>query len=271
MTISRPRAGEQPVTLSSLEYDVLLEHLGIESVPLVLKVDSPGRTTFQRAELAESAWASLAARDLGKPTDLEPELESMIRLIAAAQREVDARLWLGRSVRVLVASTGSSESDRAVMAVKDGDTLSLRPAAATGLAREAATVLPPMPPGPGRSVTVRSADLDAAAAMAGDDVARFQAALHRHGVRTDDAETLAGMVQQVELRGQFGAAARDRQGRRVRAAHVVGFFDSQHGRYAQLRRESPSGEEWSTIAPVDRRTLISHIDELLSEVPAQRE
>jgi hypothetical protein len=251
-----------PLTLSALEFDVLTEHLGLETLPLVLKVASPGRTHTERAELAAGVWDSLGARDLGGPTRLDPRLERMLRVLARPRREVDGRMWFGRSIRVLAAA----DDEHAVLAVKDGDSFTLRPAAATGLPREAASVLSPLPAGPGGSVTLRSADLDAAAAEAADDVEGLRAALRRRGVRADDAETLTRMVGEVSAHGQFGSAARDRWNRRSRAPHVVGFFDSPHGRYVQLRRESPSGDTWSTIAPADARRMVGHIDELLTEV-----
>ncbi|MBB5155103.1 ESX secretion-associated protein EspG [Saccharopolyspora phatthalungensis] len=252
------------VSLSALEFDVLIEHLGLETMPLVLKVPSPGRTHSERATLVESAWRSLAGRGLGHPIGLDPELEWMLRLLARPGREVDGRFWLQRSVRVLAAA--DTRSEHAVLVVKDGDTLSLRPAAASGLPREAVSSLPPLPPGPGRSVSVRSGDLDGAAEEAGNNVEQLHSALRRRGIRPDDAETLMSMVAGVGARGQFGTAARDRLGRRVRADHVVGFFDTSHGRYAQLRRPSPSGDMWSTVTPVDTRRLIGHVEELLAEV-----
>ncbi|MER7013911.1 ESX secretion-associated protein EspG [Saccharopolyspora sp. NPDC000359] len=248
--------------LSALEFDVLVEHLELETMPLVLKVPSPGRTHTERAQLVDSAWRSLGERGLGRPTDVDPELERALRLLARPEREVDGRLWLERSVRVLAAADG----EEAVLVVKDGDQLSLRSAAASGLPREAISVLPPLPPGPGRSVSLRSGDLDAAAQEAGNNVEQLTSALQRRGTRADDAEALTAMIAGVGARGQFGAAARDRFGRRVRAGRVVGFFDTAHGRYAQLRRESPSGDLWSTIAPVDARRLTAHLEELLAEV-----
>ncbi|MFI0469059.1 ESX secretion-associated protein EspG [Saccharopolyspora sp. 5N102] len=256
------------LTLSALEFDVLTEHLELDTMPLVLKVPSPGRTHTERAKLVESAWRSLGARDLGRPTELDPELEWMLRLLARPGREVDGRIWMGRSVRVLAAS--DAETEGAALVVKDQDALSLRAAAATGLPREAVSVLPTLPPGPGRSVSVPSSDLDGAAEEAGDNIERLQNALQRRGIRPDDAETLMSMVAGVEARGQFGTAARDRYGRRIRADHVIGFFDTAHGRYAQLRRESPSGDVWSTVAPVDTRRLIGHVEELLAEVSENR-
>lgn len=257
---------ERPVTLSVVEFDVLAEHLGIDSMPLVLKVPSPGRTHSERAEIVGSVWKSLSARNLGRPMHLDPELEWMLRLLARPRREIDGRMWFGRSVRVLAAAGQGSDGEDAVLAIKDSDQLTLRPAAASGLPREAASTLPPLPAGPGRSVTLRSADMDAAAAEAGDDIEALRAALRRRGIRADDAETLTHMIGEASARGQFGAAVRDHGSRRIRATHVVGFFDSPHGRYVQLRRESPSGDPWSTVAPVDARRLVGHIDELHNEL-----
>lgn len=259
-------AGEGARTkLSALEFDVLTEHLGWESHPLVLKVPSPGRTHAERAELVQSAWKTLARKKLGRPTGLDPELEWMLRSLVRPAREVDGRTWFGRSIRVLAAA-GADSDERAVLATKDGDSISLRSAAATGLAREAASILPAKPPGPGRSVTVRSADLDAAASEAGSDFREFPPALRRRGARAEDAEVLVRMVSEVTARGQFGAAARDRREHRSRAEHVVGFFDSPHGRYVQIRREATPGDPWSTIAPADGRRVTGYIEELLASV-----
>ncbi|MFC7341436.1 ESX secretion-associated protein EspG [Saccharopolyspora griseoalba] len=254
------------VSLSPLEFDVLTEYLRLPRVPLVLKVPSPGRTYPERARLVESAWRSLGQRGLRDVGGLDPDLERMLHLLAAPEREVDGRLWLDRSVRVLAAT----DAERAVLVTKEAESLALRPASPTGLPREAVSVLPPLPAGPGRSVSVRSTDLDAAAREAGESPERLPAELRRRGVRADDAEGLAEMVAGATSRGQFGAAARQRD-RRERAERVIGFFDTAHGRYAQLRRRSPSGEDWSTIAPADDPRLIGHLAELLDEVTDDRD
>lgn len=247
---------------------MLIEHLNLEQVPLVLRVPSPGRTHRDRAELVDAAWRQLAARDLGDRRDLDPRLSRWLHLLIKPTSEVDGRCWFDRSLR-LFGAAGSPEhaDDDAVLVVKDGDELTFRPAPVSGLAREAVSVLPAWTAGPGRSVTVRSADLDAAAAATGGRAEVLEHQLRRHGVRSDDAEALAAMIREAGARGQFGAAARDRIGRRVRGNRVVAFFDTPHGRYAQLRRNSPSGEAWSTIAPADSRRMIAHLDELRAEVP----
>lgn len=253
------------VQLSALEFDVLNEHLALDTVPLALKVDSPGRTRQERAELTTAAWDSLRARGLVGSREPVGEVEQALELLARPDREIDARIWSGSSVRVLAVARDSPPDD-AVLVVKRGDALTLRSAAPSGLAREAVSVLAGMPAGPGRSVSVPSTTLDEAASAAGDDVSRLPQELQLRGVRGEDAQELARMVTAPTTTGQFGAAARNRSARRVRAGHVVGFFDTAQGRYLQLRRRSPSGQPWSTVAPVDARTLIGHVDDMLTGV-----
>jgi hypothetical protein len=255
---------ERSIGLSALEFDVLTEHLELDGVPLVLKVPSPGRTHAERAKLVASAWRAMSNRGLISGGELDADLEWMLRLVAEPGREVDGRSWLQRSVRVLAAA--EKDGERAVLVVKDGDHLSFSAVSAAGLPRAAISPLPELPAGPGRSVSVPSDVLDAAAHEVGDKTEQLASALQRRGVRPDDAEVLGEMVAGAVAQGQFGAAARVRYGRRERAERVVGFFDSALGRYAQLRTTSPSGEAWSTIAPADNRRLAGHVEELLDEV-----
>ncbi|MCP2165432.1 ESX secretion-associated protein EspG [Goodfellowiella coeruleoviolacea] len=250
----------EPVTISALEFDVLWEHLRLDVMPLVLKVPSPGKTHQERAELTRRVWADLERRGLGRPVSLDPVLEDLLHLLNRPQQEVDGRVWLGRSIRVLAAAKGQS----AVLAVLDNDQLTLRPASSEGLPREALSVLPSAPAGTGHSVTLPSADLDAAAATA-TTPEELETALRGRGVREDDARTLARMIEDAGNRGQFGAAARDRYGRRVRADRVVSFFDTPRGRYVQMRRANAGTEPWSTMSPVDLRRLDQHLSELLAD------
>ncbi|SFT48496.1 EspG family protein [Actinopolyspora lacussalsi subsp. righensis] len=256
----------EPISLSDLEFDVLLEHLGIADPPLVLKVPSPGRTHERRRELCEAAWRSMSERGLCAGNAPVDSLRRMMSVLEAPTREVDGRCWLGRGVRVLAAARGEGDSAEAVLAVKDEQRLLLRPAATTGLAREALSVLPEIAAGSGRSVSLPSADLEAAAAEAGDDLPALRAALSARGVRADEADVLVGMLDGVHASGQFGAAVRRGAAARHRAEHVVGFFDSRAGRHVQLRRDTSSGEPWSTVAPVDRRGLVNRVAELATEL-----
>jgi ESX secretion-associated protein EspG len=249
-----------PVIISTLEFDVLWEHLGLEMMPLVLKVPSPGKTREERRALEDQVWQQLGARGLGGPRSLDPTLEDLLHVLNRPQQEVDARIWLGRSVRVLAAGKGQA----GVLAVLDSGQLVLRPAEADGLPREALTALPPAAAGEGHSITLPSSDLDAAASSAATPE-ELEASLRKRGLRPDDAHTLAEMVRDASNRGQFGAAARDKWGKRVRPDRVVAFYDTPKGRYLQMRRATPGQPPWSTITPVDYRRLHHHLVELLTE------
>ncbi|OLF04292.1 ESX secretion-associated protein EspG [Actinophytocola xinjiangensis] len=251
---------EEPITISALEFDVLWEYQSLDAMPLVLRVPSPGRTDDERAKLVEQAWTSLDARGLGRQVDLDPRLTRLLSLLNRPDREVDVRAWVGSPVRALAAATG----DEAVLAVLTGQSLTLRPADATGLPRFALSVLPSVPAGPGRSLTLPTADFEAAAHDAGHRKG-FEAALLARGVRAADAEDLATMIGDVVHQGQFGSAARDRWGRRVRAARVVSFFDTAGGRYLQVRRADPDAEPWTTISPADHRRMLQQVTALHSE------
>jgi ESX secretion-associated protein EspG len=250
----------EPVTLTALEFDVLWEHLDLGDMPLILKVPSPGRTNTERAHLVETVWQSLDAKGLGRSVSLAPQLVQLLRLIARPQRELDGRLWIGRSVRLMAAA----DTESGVLAVQEGDTLTLRPADGLGLPRHALSVLPPASAGPGYSVTLPSKDFEAAAREA-TAPKEFEAALRRRGLRDTDAEALRKMIGDVLQQGQFGAAARDKWGRRVRTPRVISFFDTEAGRYLQVRRDSGGGEAWTTISPADHRRLLHHLTELHAE------
>lgn len=262
MTLLGLEVEREPVTISALEFDVLWEHLQLGSMPLVVKVPSPGKTYEERATLEQRAWSDLEDRGLGRPVALHPDIEYVLRLLARPDREVDARAWVDRSVRLIVASAG----DDAALAVLADDQLTLRRTSASGLASTAVGLLPTRSAGPGKSVSLRSADFEAAANSAGGTQQGFDAALRNRGVRSDDADALSSMINDVTGTGNFGAAARDRLGRRQRADRVVSFFDTEAGRYVQIRRASPDGNLWTTISPADNRKLVQHVDQMLSEV-----
>jgi hypothetical protein len=256
-----------PISLSALEFDVLWEHLRLGSMPLVVKVPSPGKTHEERALLEARVWADLEARGLGRPVEVNPDIEELLGVLAKPSREVDVRAYVGRDVRVLAAAV----DDTAAVAELSGGGVTLRRASATGLPSAALSVLPAVAAGPGQSVTLRTEDFEAAAGAAGGSRDGFGKALLAQGVRADDAEALTEMIKDVAHMGNFGAAARDRLGRRRRADRVVSFFDTEDGRYVQIRRPADDGTLWTTISPADLRRLSHHVTELLDEIVAEAE
>ncbi len=255
----------EPITLSALEFDVLWEHLRLGTVPLVVKVPSPGKTYEERADLEAQAWADLEARGLGRPVEVHQDIEELLTVLAKPAREVDVRAHVGRNIRVLAAAAG----DVAAVAELSEGSVTLRRASATGLPGAALAVLPATAAGRGQSVTLRTTDFESAANEAGGTRDGFGKALRDKGLRLDDADALTEMIKDVANLGNFGAAARDKLGRRRRADRVVSFFDTEDGRYVQIRRPADDGTLWTTISPADLRKLTHHVTELLDEVVAE--
>jgi hypothetical protein len=257
----------KPITISALEFDVLWQHLGHEDMPLAVKVPSPGATHTERKQLEGQAWAAIEQRGLGRQVDLHPGLHDALTVLARPDREVDGRTWLGQSVRFLAASRG----EEAVLTILAGDFLTFHSISATALPSVAIGVLAPVPSGPGQSVSLRSEDFETAANSAGGTKQGFEHALRSRGIREDDVTTLASMIKDVKATGNFGAAARDKWGKRHRAERVVAFFDTEDGRYLQVRRPSPDGSVWTTISPADTRRLTHQVEQMLGEVVREAE
>jgi hypothetical protein len=242
--------------VSAIEFDVLWHELGFDRMPLVLKVPSLGRTWTERREIEDRVWSDLECRGLGTPGRLDLTLTAMLRLLHAPSQEVDGRLWFGYGVRLLAARG----PDTAVLATKVGDRFTLREISPGGLCAEAVSHLPDVGPGPGRSVTLPSPDLDSAAT----DPDAFRAALISRGVAPRDATSLSRMTADAGSRGQFGVAGRDSWGRRSRPDEVIGFFDTPRGRYLQRRRDAGNRTLWSTITPTDNHRLGVVLEALLA-------
>lgn len=251
----------EPILISALEFDVLWEHLRLGDMPVVLRVPSPGRTHDERRQFTTEVWQSLEERGLGRRLSLDPRLSQLLALLDKPALAIDGRFGATRGVRLMVAANG----DDAVFAVLSKRGLLLSEAPVTGLANQALSILPVVAAGPGESITIRSATLDAAAesSTTPDD---FELSLCRNDVRVRDAGILRKMVAGIRRQGQFGAAARNRWGHRRRASHVVGFFDTAGGRYLQLRAAGEDGQMWSTISPADNRLLTTQLSELLTDV-----
>jgi hypothetical protein len=251
-------------TLSRLEYDILWDHLGLGPLPTVMRIDGHGRTGAERDALRIEAWTSLRDRGYGTLTALDDALEWCLRTLAAPEWEVDARLHLsadGARTSALAASQGR----HAVVSALDSGSLALRTAATDDLAQAAVGLLPEHPPGPSRSVTIAAEDLDAAAGRAGQDAGALAAELRRRGLGVDRAGDVAGVLGDVRRFGQFGVSRTPRGGTRVRADHVVSFYDNSAARYSFTRRRS-GGHEWVTLVGANGHLLARQVEELREQL-----
>lgn len=256
------------ITLAASTFEVAWTHARLGELPIVLYVPPRGFHEWEREQVVRQAWAELQQFGPAAPGRLPNGLHAMFEVLAMADRVVDARLSLGRAgqpgtdVRGMAAACG----DQAVLARLAGDVLTLRPITAESLSREIVTLLPGHPAGPGASVSLPREQLEPAALAAGSSVFSFAERLVEQGAPGHQARTLARMIAATVRRGQFGAAVRDRSGRRRAAQRAVAFHDTATGRYLMADHVSADGRVWTTVTPATAHLLAEHVQTLLTNL-----
>jgi hypothetical protein len=248
------------IRLSWLEFDVLWEHFDLGPHQPVLAVPSPGRTASERADVRAMAWASLAAKDLGRPGAPDGRLVRWLAALVRPTWELDARMRLtpnGPGTTALIARTGR----HARVAVRGNGDVTLWTVPHDQLVNTAVRLLPSHPPGTGRSTTLPASVVDQAAAGAGTSADRFLRALVAGGLGRSEARRLAEVLGNVVRLAHFGAARNRPDGTRQRASHVVSVYDTPTGRFSFTRRD-----EWVTLVPGAEATLTRQMDELLAQL-----
>nr|WP_264085180.1 ESX secretion-associated protein EspG [Kibdelosporangium phytohabitans] len=155
---------------------------------------------------------------------------------------------------------------RAVKLVVTGDQVVVRRIQPSGLAAQAVALLPVLREGHGRSVSLPTDALLAAASTVDGDAAALGSALSHAGVSPAVAHLVASMNTDVVSTAQFGVAVAARDRRMVRGDHVIGWWANDTGGYLAEQHRSSSGESWTTIAPTDSARLARQLDTLLKTV-----
>ncbi|TDV50670.1 ESX secretion-associated protein EspG [Actinophytocola oryzae] len=250
------------VVLSKLEFDVLWESEKLPAKHEALTVPSPGRTHTERRRLVARAFADLERRGLAERERAVPDLVDQLNLLAHHQLAIDSWVWTDHRISSLAVVAGST----ALLCAVDGPEVWLIPARETSIAAAAVSIAGEVIAGPGRSVSVPTDVLGAADAEARGDARAFAASLTNKGIAGTDAKTMADMVRDMNVRGQFCVTRLQRDQRMVRADRVVAFHDTPRGRYVHLAKPNNDGRMWSTVTPADSRRLASCVQELMAEV-----
>ncbi|MFL6122440.1 ESX secretion-associated protein EspG [Actinophytocola sp.] len=250
------------IVLSKLEFDVLWESEGLPAKHEALTVPSPGRTHTERRQLVAKAFDDLEQKGLAKRDRAVPELADQLNLLAHHQLAIDSWVWTDHRISSLAVLAGHN----ALLAAVDGPEVWLIPARETAIADAAVSIAGDVVAGPGLSVSVPTEVLAAADAEARGDVRLFAAELTGRGVAGPDAKTMAEMVRDMNVRGQFGVTRMQRDQRMRRADRLVAFHDTPRGRYVHLAKPNNDGRMWSTVTPADSRRLATCVEELMAEV-----
>ncbi len=253
------------VELSATEIEVCWRQLQLNALPVVIDVPTLGHTDTERRQLVANTLDGLRERHLVSARGIDPALTNLLVTLARYHWAVEAWLLLDRPVRALAACRGQVGA----LATLDANRVRLTPCSPHHLVDELIR-LAGLSAGPGRSVTVRAENLDAAALVADRDMQRLAEELTRRGERYDDAQALARMCARHGQRGQFGALARDHLGRQRAGRRVIGLHATPEGWYSQLRRTSHGGT-FGTVTPASQDVVTTQLHELVTETRETRQ
>jgi len=161
-----------------------------------------------------------------------------------------------------------------VLAIRDGDQVTLGPCSADGLAETLVDRMPNVPAGHGRSVNLPEREMRQLRARRGKgapgETSTLSAEAFNVFPRQSMAEDARDLFTVLELPrsggGELYAAARARSGERRRYAHPLVYMDTEQGRWiTQLSGDQP-GERWMVAAPAGRSLLISKLHEMRSHI-----
>jgi len=250
--------------LSPLELDFLWESSGSGELPYPLEIRSHGGTMDERSALRAQAMAGLVQRRVADERGrAEPYIEDWFGVLAGADVSLDA-VHLTNPGSAPVLAVASALGGTGVLAVQDVRGLHLCEMPADGLHSAIIGLLPAVPRGTEKSITV---PLDQLMSSSGADFLQRRGPAPADGGRAsvdEDRKALARLHAQPRLRGgQIGANARNRTGGRSRTP-VLSWFDTESGRYFTQATRGRDGRDWITIAPADAATLRHRLMEMLS-------
>jgi hypothetical protein len=269
----RDRSGVlyQQVTLSLDTLSTVWQRENLGDLHNVL-VDTPvWRDEEANREALQGATGELAQRGLLSGRDLHPDLRETLNLLARPSMEyygwisyVDAEREV--NLAVLVAAVGQD----AVLVVRDGQSVHLRPSRAEGMAETLLGHLPSVPPARGRSVNlpeneVRHLVSDRMHTAPGSTKPLSAEAFNvfeRASMAEDARDLLTAMDQPRTGGGELYVAARVRSGERHRCENPVVYVDTHQGRWMTQLSSGAPGERWIVSAPASRQLLLSKLNEM---------
>ncbi|MPZ80467.1 MAG: hypothetical protein GEV28_08755 [Actinophytocola sp.] len=223
-----------PFTLSLAAVDVIWEDLGLGVPVYPLDVPRSGIAHDEHAAIRAAVLDDLARRGLARDGRVEPRVAAAFTTMAAPDVSVSAiGMAAGRELLALAVST----HERAVLAVQDGQHLSIDHPRPSNLVEALLGLLPDIRRGIGQSVTISTGP----------------------GARSEKALARSCLTRPRTAFGRLSVS-----GSRA-VPFDLNWFDTDRGRYVCYSRTGQGGgATWITYAPADRRDM-AH---LLSEAAA---
>lgn len=251
--------------LSILELDLIGDVLKLDVRQFPFQFPYHGELIEDRQRLAVLAHRNLDGKGLIAGARFVPDVEELVAVYARAPLSLAMfGTAADRTLYARVASDGRS----AVLVAQREQTMTFTPVNPEGLVRPLVSLIPPLKPGPGRSVTISKAPAAAPRRhqRPDDEEGYGGGVLQRVRQPQDSGAASQGYVDEIMQRprlGSFGftVSGRDRNGR-PRKPLSMSTIDTESGRYALIPSEREDGTVDVSVAPAD----LQRIDQALTRM-----
>lgn len=218
--------------------------------------DEDATREYQAKAASELVGLGLAGRG-----GLDPDFRDTLITLTHPAHEFLALFVVDNEVRNVVAAAGAGDG---VLAIRDGDTVSLQPARRTLLAEAAVFQLPQVRAAHGRGVNVPEHDL-------AERPRRHRRDDGYDGLRpaqeNPDVAHLRRILDQPTIGGgQLFAGVRDQGGRLRSSPHPLSYLDTEDGRWMNHVSVTRTGERWVVAAPAGPELLVRRLYEMQREL-----
>lgn len=253
--------GPMQISAETLSGAAAVENLG--DVHFTMAATPMWRDEEATREHAQATMANLNRLGLADRRGLDPDFRDTVLTLARPAQEFTAIFVQDDEVvHALAACTGND----ALIAVRRGDVVDLRPARRDLLAEALVHVLPHLPAARGRAVNVPEADVNPQQAPPSrhrrDE--GFGGLQRREDAQSNpDVAHLHRILAQEKIGGgQLFAGVRDRGGRPRTSPFPLSFMDTPDGRWMNQTTTTRTGEKWIIAAPANNDLLITRLYEM---------
>jgi hypothetical protein len=247
-------------TCSLLELDVVGEAFGVDVRQFPIEVPVHGETLDERRRFGQLVTRNLIDKSLYDGRAFDPEFTRSVILYARGELSI---AMVGQAGEREYEARGSTDGQYAVLAVAENQQVRFEPVSPTGLVRAMVSLLPPMKPGPGASLSTVIAEPEQPRRFRrDDDTPGEQTWLQPAQSTRDSAQSAAvdAILRRPRLgAGSFLVTARGRNGHEGTPA-ALNWLDTDAGRYMLTTSQGGDGRTHAAYIPADQ----ARIDNALS-------
>jgi hypothetical protein len=218
--------------------------------------------------LVDGAVAELDRTWLARGNRISTEFETVLRLLAAPDREVQG--WIGLHEHVQLTVVAATDGELAVTVVVDDDTVYLEAIQPRALVDAVIALVPSHPPGRSHSLSVPRDVYERATTNRRAAAGRYLVDVRSSARLSQDVDALKALLAGPRIGGgRFYVATHDHMGRRRKSEKPLTYLDLGSGRVSCREHPNSGGDPWLTVAPASHASLAHDLNVMFAQLPGR--